>query len=222
MKTNRNLNITAGLVASAFALLVTPAAHAAINYHVTINTAALNSTPANANAPFSLDFQLTDGSGTFAVPNTVTLSNFTFGGGAAVGAATTTAGATGNLGSTIMLSDTSEFPTELYQQFTPGSTLGFDVSMTTLSDPGTTPDAFSVAILDNNLFNVTTTGPGDSLVLANISNTLTPQGVQYFQGTGDYVGLSAIPEPGTALFGIALLGALGMARRRQPQAATAA
>ena len=199
-----------------------PAAQAAINYHVTINTAALNSAPANASAPFSLDFALTDGSGTFAVPNTVTLSNFTFGGGAAVGAATTTAGASGNLGSTVMLSDTSAFPTELFQQFTPGTTLGFDVSMTTLSDPGNTPDAFAVAILDNNLNNITTNGLGDSLVLANISSTLTPQGVQFFQGTGDFAGVSAIPEPGTVLFGVALVGALGLARRRQQKTTIAA
>jgi len=56
---------------------------------------------------FSLDFQLTDGSGTGDANNTVILSDFGFGGGTAVGNPNLTGGATGDLASTVTLTDTA-------------------------------------------------------------------------------------------------------------------
>src|SRR5438876_718777 len=85
-----------------FAPLLLPSVSGAalLAFHVDVNTAPL---VGNSAGPFSLDFQLIDGSGTLAVPNTVTLSNFTYGGGGAVGLPTLSPGATGSLTSTISL-----------------------------------------------------------------------------------------------------------------------
>ena len=142
-----------------------------------------------------------DGSGSLAVPNTVVINNFNFGGGSAVGAPTLTGGANGSLASSVTLSDNANFFNELFQQFTPGNFLSFDVTATTNADP-ISPDAFSVAILDRNLFNLPTTGLGDSLLLANLAPSLTVSTVQTFSTTapaGVTVLASPIPEPGTLL-----------------------
>jgi hypothetical protein len=147
------------------ALLSAPAGRAAVVfYHFDVNTAPLVGNPAG---PFSLDFQLIDGSGAGDANNTATIGNLTFGGGGISGPATTTGGAAGDLGSGITLTD-SQFFNELYQGFTPGTSLGFDVTLTVNGDAGLTPDGFSFAILDSNLFNLPTTGVGDTLALVSI------------------------------------------------------
>jgi hypothetical protein len=79
---------------------------------------------------------------------------------------------------------------ELFQSFTPGATLKFDVSLTGNPDPGLFPDEFSFAILDNTLGEIPTTGGGDAFLTVDI----TPQGPVFstFAGDGAY---SAIPSP---------------------------
>src|SRR5260370_14985562 len=123
-----------------------PARAAAIIVNFTIATGPLQGNPAG---PFSLDFQLNDGSGTGDANNTAVLSSFLFGpGGGPVGSAALAGGATGNLGSFIQLTD-SGFLNEFTQGFTPGSLLQFQLSLTTNVDAGGTPDQFSMAILDS-------------------------------------------------------------------------
>jgi hypothetical protein len=186
---------------------------AALIYHVDINTAPL---VGSLSGPFSLDFQLTDGSGTLAGVNTVTLSNFIFTGGTPTGSASLFGGATGSLSSTVTLTDGLFFSNEFFQGFSAGTTkIGFDALLTTNVDPGPTPDAFSLAILDNTLSNIPTTGLGDSLMLVNINSaSLSLSAVQKFTSTSPSgVTVSAVPEPNSWLVMGSGLMALGWLAR---------
>jgi hypothetical protein len=190
---------------------------AALIYHVDIDTTSL---VGSLNGPFSLDFQLTDGSGTLAGVNTVTLDNFMFTGGTPTGSASLFGGATGSLSSIVTLTDNASFSNEFFQGFSAGTTkIGFDALLTTNVDPGPTPDAFSMAILDNTLSNIPATGPGDSLMLVNINSpSLSLSAVQKFTSTspsGVTVAASPTPEPSSWLvMGSGLLALGGLALRR--------
>ncbi len=122
-------------------ILAGPAARADLTWTVSLDTSQL---AANYTAPFALDFELVGSNG-----NTVTLTNFSFGGGSAgPGSAFLTGGASGNLGSSVSLTDnTVNFFSDFNQQFTPGSTLTFTVDSTLVAPPsGGTPDNFSMVI----------------------------------------------------------------------------
>ena len=110
---------------------------------ISVNTSPLTTPPASLAGPFTLLFQLTDGSGVGDANNTVTISNFAFGGGS---------GPSGP----ISLTDTSFFVFS-NPGFIPGSSLSFVVDLTTNPDLGGTPDQFSFAILTNAGTNITTT-----------------------------------------------------------------
>ncbi len=216
MKNNLIAKLTKGGLTALATLLFTTAASQASLFHVTLNTGALNLPPASANAPFSLDFQFNDGG--VLGNNTATISNFTYGGGAATGSAFALGGALGNIGSTVTFNNSSAFQ-ELYQTFTPGSVLGFDVSLTQFVD-GPTPDSFSVSILNQALLNIPTTGLGDSLVHADIASTsaLTVSQIEVASGTGDYSGVNAVvavPEPATVGVGFCLALTSALVRRRR-------
>lgn len=199
-------NYTKSLVALAIAAVTFVGAQAeAALYHVSVDTSALQSAPG---APFALDFQLIGGN---ALSNTVTISNFTYGGGAATSDpfASTFGLASGTLQTGVTLtSNSSNFLNEFYQGFAPGSVLGFDVNLTTNVN-GPTPDGFSFSILDQNLENLPTNGVGNSYLLVNIDGS-TPSFV-----AANGVTFSAIPEPNSALFmGALVVGAVGIFRRR--------
>jgi hypothetical protein len=139
--------------------------------------------------------------------------------------ATTSGSATGTLGASVILNTNSTNATsEFYQGYYPGNggttSVGFDVTLTTnVNMP--TPDAFSFAILDGNRNRLFANGPGNSLLLVNI-NSANPT-VQTYATTGN--GLDspvtvsvrpiAVPEPGTALFGLALIGMGAVSHRRK-------
>ncbi len=200
---------------------------ATLNFHLDLNTASLIG---NAAAPFALDLQFSQGNG---LSNTVTVSNFVFTLGAPVGSATTSGGASGGLGSSVVLVDSSPI-NDLYQVFSGTTTgLAFDVS-TTLNASAGTPNLFSVSILDKNLLPILTTSPGagtpaetDYLVGVPIDDASTFSSVRTYSSTvtgsttpGVTVAASPVPEPsGLALLLTALsLGAGGEAacwRRRQ-------
>jgi hypothetical protein len=116
---------------------------ASIVFDVSMNTAPL---VGNGNTPFALDFQLNDGSGP-AGNNTAAISQVT---GATLGAVVPGNIGTfsGNLSSTLMLTDANP-ATDYAQFFTPGSTLGFHVVLTTNlnTNPPLIADQFSFAIL---------------------------------------------------------------------------
>ena len=169
-----------------------------------------------------MDFQFSNGNSAFEGNNHVTLSNFTFGGGAAVGSPTIDSGvASGTLGSSVSLTDANS-ASDFFQQFTPGTEIGFDVTSTTNQDPGLTHDLFTASILDNTTGEITTNSPNTlDLLEADINTALNGGNVQkYFQSgdRGATPGSTAVPEPGTALFGVALVGAASLARRRKQRA----
>jgi hypothetical protein len=118
---------------------------AASDYTVTLNTKPLEN---HAAGPFSLYFQLTDGSGGGDGNTTITLSNFQFSGGSSAGAATATGGGSGSLDDGITLTDTA-FINDVRQPFSPGDTLTFTLHIDASVDQGDTPDQFTFWILDS-------------------------------------------------------------------------
>lgn len=226
MKMKRPIrHLSLSLLTGACLLLSAQISRADLAFHIDINTASL---VGNAAAPFSLDFQLSQGNG---LSNTVTLSHFTFTGGSATGSPTVTSGVTGDLGSTVVLHDTGSAINEFYQGFSGATTaIGFDVS-TTLNASGGTPDLFTVSILDNSLANIQTTSPGSGTVSAtdylagapidvttvvasattytsNVSGSTTP---------GVTASVTAVPEP--AAYGYTIgLGALMVLLARRAKA----
>jgi hypothetical protein len=207
MITKDKFKLAVGLLAGVFALLSAPAGHATtFNYTVFVNTAGMVGNPS---APFSLDFQLTDGSGTGDGNNTATISSFGFGGGGPLGPGVATSGAGGDIGSVVTLTDSApfQFPYEFYQAFTPGVTLSFNVAVTGNTDAGATPDGFSFAILDKNLVNIPTTGIGDSLVQINLG--ATPQVTSGTSTGPEAVSVSVTPTPEPSAAALAVLGLIG-------------
>jgi hypothetical protein len=140
--------------------------HAAILYQVTLDTSPLIG---HAAGPFSIDFQFNDGEGIGDANNTVTLSNFQFGGGGSVGSPLLSGGASGSVSGTVTLIDSSFF-NAFTQQFTPGSALGFLLGLTTTVDPSGTPDQFSFAILDSTGFELPTLGLFDIFLVIEIDS----------------------------------------------------
>jgi hypothetical protein len=134
---------------------------------ISMNTAPLIGDAAGA---FSLEFQLNDGSGIGDKNNTANLTNFLFTGGTAVGSPTLTGGATGNLTSGASLTDSSFF-NQFIQEFTPGNTLSFRLSLSTNVDSGGTPDEFSLAILDHTGSEIPTKSLFDVFVQIDIDST---------------------------------------------------
>jgi hypothetical protein len=217
------LRFACSAFAGALAFLAVSTASAQSFFDVRLNTSALIGHPAG---PFYLDFQLTDGAGTGNHNNNVTVSQFNFGGGSFLGGPVISGGASGNLATSVQLTDSSPLFNEFFQGFTPGSFLSFRLSLT--GNPnGPTPDAFAFSILDADLFNVRTTAPGNSDALIIINLTGPNLTAQAFAGSGTFDPNGAttiafpapivvpVPEPSTyGLAAATLLGAAIWMRRR--------
>jgi hypothetical protein len=196
-------------------------AQAQIMFHVSLDTSSLTTLA----GPFSLDYQLNDGSGTNDANNTAILSNFAFGtGGSTLGTPTLAGGATGDLNTSVTLTD-SDFLNEFTQDFAPGSLLQYDVNLTTNVDTGGSPDAFSFAIFQNGV-EIPTTDPGNAFLSINLDSA-TPT-IQTFASdttqTSILLGPAVVtfpaqttPEPGALalLMGTAVLGTNLLVRRRR-------
>ena len=139
MKTGFLLRLSAWLLVSAPML-----GAATISYDVTMNTIPLMGHPAG---PFALNFQLNDGSGANDGNNTAVLSGFQFGGGSASGSPALAGGASGNLATSVTITD-SAFFNSFTQPFVAGTQLRFTAQITNNVDAGPTPDQFSFSILD--------------------------------------------------------------------------
>lgn len=202
--------------AATAALALASAASADLQFRVQLDTSSLISNPSG---PFTLDFQLNDGSGLGDANNWATISNISFGGGSATsGTDFTIGGASGNLGSSVALIDSNSLLNDFTQGFTPGSWLSFDVSLSTNVDDGVTPDEFSFAILDNNFFNLPTTSLGtDTFVqVALDSANPTVLTAASLDGAIPAPSVTPVPEASTyGLMGAAALGLLALKRRRR-------
>jgi len=190
-------------------LLGASASHGAILFDVTLDTSALIGHPAG---PFSLDFQLIDGSGGGDANNTVVISDFDFDGGGWAGPVS------------VSLTD-SAFFTDFTEAFNVGTGLSFRVSVTTAVDAGATPDRFSFALLDNGGFEIPTRGLADEFLGVDL-NSPYPLIEAYSSDlarTG--IGIAAptvtiVPEPAfvALLAGLVLVGFAGCRRLRPSRA----
>lgn len=209
-------------------LLLALATSAGTVYADTIFTVNVNTAPLmGLVGPFAVAFQLNDGSGGGDGNNTATITNFAFGGGSAGGCpanCTTTGGASGDMAGTVTLTDSSFF-NSFAELFTVGSSLSFQVDLTTNVDAGGTPDAFAFSILDNGV-SIATLDPlgADTLLSVDIDSAdpailgfATDPSRTTVSLDAPVIGAppSSVPEPGTLLLVITgLAGAVGVGRRR--------
>jgi hypothetical protein len=206
------------------------------DFTVSLDTSPLMAAPANGAGPFSLAFQLTDGSGLGDFLNTATISNFQFGAGGSSGSCpancTTFGGASGDTASTVVLTDSSFF-NAFVETFTPGASLSFTVDLTTNVLTGGTPDAFAFSILDSSGNPIPTLDPtsADTLATVNIDSATpafegyaTDPSLNSEGGDGPAITMAAptattvvpVPEPGgTALLAAAIGCVLLVAIRRK-------
>jgi hypothetical protein len=202
---------------------------AGVVYDVSLTTSPLIGHPAG---PFALEFQLTDGAGIGDANNTAVLSNFIFNGGAAVGSPVLTGGVSGNLGSSIAMTDSSFF-SQFIQNFSPSATFSFRLNLSTNIDDGGVPDEFSLSIPDRSGFEIPTHGAANALLLIDIGSS-TPAGSTSATDIGQSPNaggppidiaapqvspaVSAVPEPGSLCLLIIplLVRALAPNRRAWP------
>ncbi|HLP08166.1 MAG TPA: NF038129 family PEP-CTERM protein [Opitutaceae bacterium] len=182
-------------LAALLALAATAAANAQVTYNISLDTSSLLS---SSSAPFSLDFQFSDGSGVGSGLNWATLSNFQFGGGSAVGTPTLWGDATGDLGSTVTLGTSDAMLNEFYQEFAPGTFLSFNLTLTTNTPWSGATDLFSFSILDGSLASLLTDSPNGALVEVSLSDLGAATATFGSSDNGlSAPSITAIPEPAT-------------------------
>jgi len=122
---------------------------------VSIDTSFLVGHPAG---PFSLFFALTDGSGLSDGTNTITISNINFFNGSPLGNPTAFGGVTGDLASTVVVTDTGTL-NFFSETFSAGQSLSFEITLTSNPDEGPIPDGFAFYVLDSSGLAIPTLSP---------------------------------------------------------------
>ena len=205
------------LAAVACALTAVAAKADSQSFNVSLNT-SVSSLPGTTQVIF---FGLTDGDGT--PDNSLTLSNFNFGGGSADGSPTYGgSGVSGDLSSSISMTD-ADFSESFDEEFTVGSSLSFQLTTTNVFAGGT-PDNFSFLICDPTFSSCySDDGSGALLSLDLVGGTLSPAtsfslfpaSAQGLPAPVVTVANSTVPEPSsTTLLGAGLLLSLLLIRRR--------
>ena len=187
--------------------VVCKTASADVAYNVTLDTTPLVGHPAG---PFYVYAAFTDGSGVDDANNTVTLTDFNFGGGSALGGPVVFGGATGSLETGVSITDSS-FINLFSEQFAPGLQLSFNLDLTLNDDAGGTPDRLTFYILDSSGVALPTLAPsGDYFFGVDIhsagpifdaygsdpSRTPTVGGAVSISAPS-ITQISAVPEPST-------------------------
>jgi hypothetical protein len=160
---------------------------------VTVDTSGLSGN-------LTLDFYLTDGSGTGDGNTVVSIGDFLFGGGGVVpGTISTFGSATGDISSGISLTDANFF-SEWQQQFTAGSQLAFSASLNPSSVDSPFPDGFGFLIDE---VPTTDTLAGNILFVEFDSLHPAPQAFSLTDSAGNMLGnvtatpTESAPEPST-------------------------
>jgi hypothetical protein len=203
------------LIVAVAALLFTfgaPASFATgISLNVSINTSGLPTTPGS-----EIFFIFTDGSGTGDANNTAALSAFALGGGAvgAVDSLNTFGGASGDISSTVSLTDSS-FTNVFAETFSAGSSFSFLLNLTTNVDAGGTPDQFSVSIVDPSGNFLSPSDPLTGNLLAINLDSASPSTSTYSSLVNvSSPGPVGTPEPATILLLAAGLAAIALSTKR--------
>lgn len=208
-------------------ILGVPMARADYIAKVTLtDTTALQSNDSNF-GPYIIDFQLDDGSLSGDQNNTAKISNVDLGGGSIAGPPTTGApgsDVSGSLAGTITITDGnggSPFfgVNDFQQSFHAGTSLSFDLDLTTNTEAS--PDAFSFSILDKNGNELANPPNGAllSITIDGVPPTITPDGgtVNGLPFNEPVISpLVSTPEPSTLvlmLSGTVLAGAASARRR---------
>ena len=203
-------------------VLAGPPARADLTWTVSLDTSQLAT---NYTGPFALDFELVGSNG-----NTVTLSNFSFGGGGAgLGPRVPHGGRERGSRQQRRVNDSANFFSDFNQQFTPGRTLTFTVDSTLVPPAsGGFPDNFSMVIFSgydtSNGYNpyagtggtpIPTSDPtgADTFLNLNVNGPGSTTMASFPSTSGDVAvtvtPTSVVPEPSTAgvtLFALAVVG----------------
>ena len=222
-RTRRPIRLSGVGLALLVAAAIMLAAHARGDtmFSVSLNTSGLDKT-----ADYVLDFQFNDGSGTDDGNNTATISNFDFGTGTSDGLASTIGGASGDVNSSVVITD-NFFLNDLQQAFKPGDVLSFSVNVTGNVDLGSAPDQFGFTIYDS-AWNNLSLDPTGALITADLPPdtssgvTITSASGAQTDGVTVSAALTAAPLPMSALSGAVLLGVcggIGWVRRKRARIA---
>lgn len=203
-----------------------PCAARAEVLNISVTTGSLIAHPA---APFYIQFQLTDGSGTNDGNNVAVVDDINFGAGGSAGLLFDPAvgDVTGDLSSSVTLKDT-QFLSMFTQSFNPGNTLSFRLTFTNNVDAGGTPDGFTFYILDSSLSPLPTLEPFLQDFIFSVDIDGSPASQQFYGGDtsrspaagGDAIDFAvrssvvSNPEPATLWMVGGVLIAAGFRARR--------
>ena len=189
------------LLATVLVFLVSTLAMANVAYNVSLDTTPLQGVVGYVAFDFFQGFPIEG--------NTVTISAFTT--DATLGTLTTTGDATGTISpGPGNLDDINNFFNEFLQGVTFGTTISFNLSLTT--NGASTPDNFSFYLLDSSQFPIVTSDPTgtDSLISIDITGPgLTPNVYTSVDATATVTPVTSVttPEPSSFwLLGIPLIG----------------